>query len=166
MKATNKMSLSTKFMMVFSLLCIAVGFYKCVGSVFGSSSESSEASNEPLACETIKSWKSDQDIINSLQGTWVMENEDYYGKRKFQFSGNSGTCWKMDNGSNEWKEEGSITFESSSRYDSNTKRNVGTEYILSYKGPIGWFSFDVDCVSGISVPSERYTYGISLLKID
>lgn len=153
-------------MLAFTILCFAFGFYKCTRSVFGSSSENSESNNKPLTCVTIQSWKNDQDIINSLQGTWVMENEDYYGKRKFEFSGNSGRCWKMESGSREWKEEGSISFESSSRYDSNTKRNLGTEYTLSYKGPVGWFSFDVDCVSGISVSSERYTYGISLLKID
>ena len=160
------MPIGTKIMFAFSMLCVAFGFYKCVGTVFGSSSEKKETTKELLACEEIQSWKSDQDIINSLQGTWVMENDDYYGKRKFLFSGNSGRCWKMESGSSQWREEGTISFESSSRYDHNTRRNQGTEYVLSYKGPIGWFTFDVDCISGIAVPTDRSTYGISLVKIN
>jgi len=164
MAQTEKTSLGVKIMMVFTFICVITGFKNCTDTLSKDSSE--EPENKPLDCDTIQSWKSDQDIVNSLQGTWVMEQEDYYGKRKFQFSGNSGKCWIMEKGSNVWKEQGPIVFEESTQYKYNTKRNVGTEYILSYKGPIGWFTFDVDCISGISTPSERYTYGISLLKTD
>ncbi|WP_277017314.1 hypothetical protein [Flavobacterium lindanitolerans] len=164
MAQTEKTSLGVKIMMVFTFICVITGFKNCTDTLSKDSSE--EPENKPLGCEIIQLWKSDQDIVNSLQGTWVMEHEDYYGKRKFEFSGNSGKCWIMEKGGNVWKEQGTIIFEESTRYDHNTKRNVGTEYILSYKAPIGWFSFDVDCIAGISVPSERYTYGISLLRIE
>ena len=166
MGQSNKMSFGTKFMLVFSILCIAVGFYKCTRNAFGTSSENPEDSSKPLACDVIQSWNGEQDILNSLQGTWVMENEDYYGKRKFQFSGNSGKCWKMEKGTDEWKDEGNISFDYSKKYENTSERNQGAEYEVAYKSEVGWFTFKIDCVSGIYMPSDRYTYGISLLKIE
>ena len=47
-------------------------------------------SKKGLECSEISTWNNEEDIIKSIQGTWVMEQDDYYGKRKFQFNGKNG----------------------------------------------------------------------------
>ena len=164
MAEQTKTSFGMYLLIVFGIVCIAMGAYKCTKSFAGG--DKSESVKKELSCEEIKSWESDDDIINSIQGTWVMDNVDYYGKRKFQFTGRTGRCWIMRNDSDEWVDDGTLEFEYSKKYDFNTKRNLGTEYAFSFKGNIGSFPFEADCVSGFFVPSDRYTYGIALLKVD
>jgi hypothetical protein len=121
---------------------------------------------KPLSRTEIESWKNDEDILKSLQGTWVMTNDEYYGKRKFKFEGKTGRSWKMESGSNEWKDDGKITFDYTTKYEFNTKMNQGAEYSITYDTDLGSITFDVNVISGLFVKSDRYTYGISLERID
>ena len=126
-----------------------------------------KATNEGtgLKCSEIQSWKNDEDIINSIQGTWEMKNDDYYGRRRFQFTGKNGKSWKKEPNSNVWVEDESFKFRYSEKYEFNTKMNQGNEYLLNFETGLGSYTFEVNCVSGLFVPSDRYTYGVSLLKI-
>jgi hypothetical protein len=121
--------------------------------------------NTGLKCSEIQSWKNDDDIIKSIQGTWEMEHDDYYGKRKFQFNGKTGKSWVMEPNTNQWKEDGSLKFRYIEKYENATKMNQGPEYLMNFETELGSFTFEVNCVSGFFVPSDRFTYGVSLIKV-
>ncbi|WP_296143390.1 hypothetical protein [uncultured Flavobacterium sp.] len=127
--------------------------------------ESPSGSSNPFGCSTMKNWSSDEDVINALKGTWVMENEDYYGKYKIQFSGRTAFAWKMEEGGNEWKDYGNLYFEEIKKYEHVTKMNQGPEYLISFKSPIGTMKFEINCIGGLVMPSDRYkNYGIAFIK--
>lgn len=72
---------------------------------------------------------SDDDVFNALQGTWVMENEDYYGSYKIQFTGRGGHRWKKEAGGSEWVDGGELKLFEIKKYENNTKMNQGSEYL-------------------------------------
>ena len=122
-------------------------------------------SKKGLECSEISTWNNEEDIIKSIQGTWVMKQDDYYGKRKFQFNGKNGKSWKMEPNSNVWVEDKSFKFRYSEKYEFNTKMNQGPEYLLNFETELGSYTFEINCISGFFVPSDRFTYGVSLLKL-
>lgn len=146
-----------------SLAMVVVGLaMKCKNSF---SEGNSGSGQNPFSCSAMDKFTSDSDVINALAGTWVMENEDYYGKYKIQFSGNSATVWKMDAGTTEWKDHGNMTLEEVKKYVHITKMNQGPEYHISYDAEIGSMSFDINCIGGLTIASDRFPeYGISFIK--
>lgn len=147
-----------------TLIMIVVGLaIKCKNS-FADGGESITNEN-PFTCGVMDKWSSEDDVINALQGIWVMENEDYYGKYKIQFSGRGGNIWKMDAGSTDWIDKGTVSLSEIKKYDNVTKMNQGAEYYLTYDVNVGSMSFDINCISGLTIASDRYPqYGIAFIK--
>lgn len=154
----------TMILAYFSLAIVVLGLgIKCKKS-FDDDPESA-ASENPFTCGVMDKWSSDDDVINALQGTWVMENEDYYGKYKIQFSGHGGSIWKMDAGGTDWIDKGTVSLSEIKKYDNATKMNQGAEYYITYDVNVGSMSFDINCISGLTIASDRYPeYGIAFVK--
>ncbi|TRW21465.1 hypothetical protein FMM05_20150 [Flavobacterium zepuense] len=157
MENNVKLSFGLKLLFIFGILCIGMGIAKLVKTF---------TPNETLGCKEIQSWKSEADIIKSLQGTWEMDHDEYYGKRRFQFSGRSGKSWIMRKGSNRWEDDGVINFEYYKTYEHNTQRNYGTEYYISYDAELGSISFEADCIIGLGTTAGGVEHGMTMHKID
>lgn len=162
--ASEEPGIGLKIMLGISMLIIASGLImKCKKSFEGEGS--SGGGDNPFSCGIMEKWSSDDDVFNALQGTWVMENEDYYGSYKIQFTGRGGHRWKKEAGGSEWVDGGDLKLFEIKKYEHTTKMNQGPEYLVRYDSDLGTMSFDINCISGLTIASDRYPqYGIAFIK--